>query len=326
MTAAGRTDPAEAEVLGYFESLSNWGRWGTDDELGTINHITPDVRVRAAGLVRLGESVSCGWDIDPRDRADPHSPPPLRMYLQTGQGLCDGNRVYSDYMRPGERQASAHEWVGLQFHGYSQTHLDGLAHIFWDARMYNDRPAELVTAADGATANSVHRLRHGITTRGVLVDAARHRGVDWLGPGESVGAEELREILREQHVELGPGDAVLLRTGAARARRERGADDVEAAGQPGWQASCLPVFHDHDTAVVGADVSQDAIPSGYDEVRFPLHAVGISALGLCLIDNCDLEELARRCAELGRWEFLLTVSPLRLVGGSGSPVNPIATF
>jgi len=316
----------EAEVLGYFESLSNWGRWGEDDELGTINHITPEARVGAAGLVQLGESISCGFDIDPRDRADPHSAPPMRMYLQTGQGLCDDDRVYSDYMRPGERQASAHEWIGMQFHGYAHTHLDGLAHIFWDARMYNGRPAELVTAAGGATANSVHRLAGGITTRGVLVDAARHRGVRWLEAGEGVDAGELADILRSQGVELRQGDAVLLRTGAGRARRERGSGDVEVAGQPGWQASCLPVFHDSGTAIVGADVSQDVIPSGYDEVRFPIHAVGITALGLCLIDNCDLEQLARRCDDIGRWEFLLTVNPLRLVGGSGSPVNPIATL
>ncbi|HEX3925019.1 MAG TPA: hypothetical protein VHY31_22235 [Streptosporangiaceae bacterium] len=268
MTAAQQqTGPTEEELLGYFSSLSNWGRWGPDDSKGTVNHITDAGRARAAGLVRSGVTVSCAWPIDPGPGAadEPGAIPPQRFMLRTGQGLADAARVPRDGIAAGDRQNGAAEYLGYAPHGYRITHLDGLSHIFWDRMMYNGR----------------------LTVR--------------------------------------PGDALLLRTGYGRKKRERG-DDVPGHGHAGWHASCLPSVHEWGASLLGADTAQDVVPSGYDAVRVPVHAVGITAMGLPLLDNADLEELARQCEHHQRWEFFFTLAPLAFTGATGSAVNPLAVF
>ncbi|HEX3922086.1 MAG TPA: hypothetical protein VHY31_07360 [Streptosporangiaceae bacterium] len=171
MTAAQQqTGPTEQELLGYFSSLSNWGRWGPDDSKGTVNHITDAGRARAAGLVRSGVTVSCAWPIDPGpDAADePGAIPPQRFMLRTGQGLADAARVPRDGIAAGDRQNGAAEYLGYAPHGYRITHLDGLSHIFWDRMMYNGRPAARVSAHKGAVEHDITAVRDGIVTRGIL--------------------------------------------------------------------------------------------------------------------------------------------------------------
>ena len=318
--------PSQDEVLGYFDSLSNWGRWGPDDELGTLNLVGPAKRREAAGLVEEGVSVSCAWDVDTATSPDQVFGAPQRFMLATGEGLADPDRVLPAGTTRPARHAGAAEYLGLAFHGYSVTHLDGLSHYFWDGRMYNGRPAAAVTAAAGATAHAVTAARHGIVSRGVLLDVAAARGGRWLEPGEAAFPADLEAAESRQDVQVGEGDVVLLRTGYGAKRRERGPDAPGAVGRAGWHAACLPWLHRRGVAAIGADTAQDVHPSGYDELRSPVHAVGIVAMGLWLLDNCDLEDLAATCARLGRNEFHFAVAPLRVVGGTGSPVNPIATF
>lgn len=318
--------PSEAEVLAWFEALSNWGRWGDDDQLGTLNLITAEKRRQAAALVHAGECVSCAWEIDPRPQRDQVFGPPQRFMLGTGQGLADPERPLPTGAKAPPRWAGASEFVGLVFHGYSVTHLDALSHYFWDGHMYNGRPAARVTSAQGATWHAVAALADGVLTRGVLLDVARVRGVPWLEPGEGVFPDDLAAAEARAEVTVGPGDAVLLRTGYGRKRRERGPDDVRAVGRAGWHAACLPWLRERDVAVIGADTAQDVHPSGYPALRSPVHAVGIVAMGLWLLDNCDLEPLADACERLGRAEFQLQLAPLRIAGGTGSPVNPIAAL
>jgi kynurenine formamidase len=305
--------PSEAEVLVWFETLSNWQRFGADDELGTLNLIDDAKRAEAARLVRDGAAVSCAWEIDPRPGVDHVFGSPERTMRGTGEDLPDVPRY-----------AGASERIGFVFHGYAITHLDSLAHYFWDGRMYGGRPASLVTIADGATRNAVTAAGAGIVTRGVLLDIAKLRGVDWLEPGEGVFPEELEAAEARAGVRAGPGDAVLLRTGYGRKKRLRGPDRVQSVGRAGWHAACLPWLRARDVALIGADTAQDVQPCGYPSFRSPVHAIGIVAMGLWLLDNCDLEPLAEVCARLGRAEFMLTVNPLRLTGATGSPVNPIA--
>lgn len=324
--AVTHAHPSEAEVLAYFEQLSNWGRWGEADRLGTLNHITPQKRRSAARLVEEGESISLAWEIDVHHQPEHTHAPPLRHFLTTGEGLSEADRVLPPGIRAGDRQGGALEWIGMMFHGFSVTHLDALGHIFWDRQMYNGVSSNKVSAVAGAVEHAVTEVRNGVMTRGVLVDAARSRGVDWLEPGESVTGAEVDSILKEQGVDLEPGDALLLRTGYGRRKLEQGPDDVTARGRAGWQASCLPLFHRESVSLIGADTAQDVIPSGYDRVRIPIHSVGIVAMGLFLLDNCNLEELAAKCELAARWTFLLQFAPLRFVGATGSPVNPIAVF
>ena len=211
------------------------------------------------------------------------------------------------------------EFLGLVYHGYRVTHLDALSHIFWDSKMYNDVPAELVTSSFGATEHAVTNVRGGIVTRGVLIDVPKHRDVPWLEPGEYVTPDEIDDILTAAGTVVGEGDAVLLRTGYGRRRLEQGPDRVLEVGRAGWQASCLPWFHDQGVSFIAADTAQDVVPSGYDNVRIPIHAVGITAMGLWLLDNCNLEPLARRAPSSAPTSSRSSSPPCR---SSAPPVHP----
>jgi kynurenine formamidase len=190
--------------------------------------------------------------------------------------------------------------------------------------MYNGRPHSLVDAETGSAWAAVTAAADGIVTRGVLLDVAAVRDVPWLEPGQGVFPEDLEAAERRQGVRVRPGDAVLLRTGHGRARHESG--PAGGITQAGWHASCLPWLHERGVALIGADTPQDVQPSGYDDILMPVHAVGLVAMGLWLLDNCDLEACAATAVELDQWDFQLAVAPVRFAGTSGSPVNPIATF
>jgi kynurenine formamidase len=306
------TAPSEDEVISWFDKLSNWGRWGADDELGTLNLITPDVRKKAAATVTEGVTVSCSWDVPPG---------PLGF-----EGMVSA----VDLARESKARIgwSLEHITGLVFHGYATTHLDALCHIFWDGHMYNGRSTELVSEETGAQELAITDAGGGIVTRGVLLDVARARGVPWLEPGEGAYPEDLEAAEASQGVRVEPGDGVLLRTGYGRWRHETGkvSPMEEGITQPGWQAACLPWLRERGVSFIGCDTANDVSPSGYSQIALPVHVIGLVAMGLWLMDNCDLEELAVTAERLSRWQFLLSVNPLRLTGLTGSAVNPIATF
>jgi kynurenine formamidase len=221
---------------------------------------------------------------------------------------------------------SAGDFIGLAFHGFAVTHVDSLCHIFRDGRMYNGHSSSNVSTASGASIQSVDAIRDGIVGRGVLLDIARLRGVDWLDPAEGVLPEDLDAAEAAAGVRVGPGDIVLCRFGTVAMRNAHGPSKGVFERRPGLHAACCPWLHERQVAALGSDSAQDLYPSGYARLRAPLHQVGIVAMGLTLVDNCDLEALGTVCAELGRWEFLLTIGALRIERGTGSPVNPIAVF
>ncbi|UQU62164.1 cyclase family protein [Couchioplanes caeruleus] len=317
MTAGGSL-PTQDDVLGYFGTLSNWGRWGDDDERGTLNLVTDAVRLAAARAVRHGRSVSCAWEVAV----------PAEMERSTTSCPCAADMPGAENLpaafHADRRWGFSSERLGMTFHGNTVTHLDSPCHLFWDGRMYNGRPHALVGPVTGSAWAAVTAAADGIVTRGVLLDVAAVRGVPWLEPGEGVVPGDLEEAERRQGVRVRSGDAVLLRTGHGRVRHESGAGGGFA--HAGWHASCLPWLREREVALIGADTPQDVQPSGYDAVLMPVHAVGLVAMGLWLLDNCDLEACAATAAELGQWDFQLAVAPVRLAGTSGSPVNPIATF
>ncbi|MBM7789130.1 cyclase family protein [Tenggerimyces flavus] len=315
---AGRPMPTQDDVLGYFDTLSNWGRWGDDDELGTLNHITDDVRLAAARAVRHGRSVSCAWEIAvPGELERSTTVCPYAVEMPGAEGMPPA--FHAD-----RRWGFSNERLGIAYHGNTITHLDSPCHLFWDGKIYNGRSHSLVDAESGSGWAAVTAAANGIVTRGVLLDVAKVRDAPWLEPGEGVHPEDLEEAERRQGVQVRSGDAVFLRTGYGRARHEAGA--TFSFTQAGWHASCLPWLHEREVAVIAADTPQDVQPSGYADVLMPVHAVSLVAMGLWLLDNCDLEACATTAAELGQWDFHLALAPMRLAGTSGSPVNPIATF
>ena len=310
--------PTEAEVLSYFDKLSNWGRWGPDDELGTPNLITPQKTKRALEMVREAASVSLAREIVWDGAADVPSPP-VHFMIESGEGWASGEKVS---MRP---NAAAVDYIGMVFHGVAITHVDSLAHFFWNGKTYNGKPAHLVSTSLGATVCSVVAARKGFISRGVLVDVPLVRAVDWLERGEGVMPEDILAAEERCGFKIEEGDILLVRTGQLHRRNIEGAAPG-SAGSTACQAACLPLFHDRGIAVMGSDTGNDVRPSQYEKVPQPIHQVGITAMGLWILDNADLEELAAACRERNRWQFMVSINPLPLHNTTGSPVNPIAVF
>jgi kynurenine formamidase len=309
---------SESEVLAYFDTLSNWGRWGAEDELGTVNHITAAKRLAAARTVSEGRSVSCSRLVSKAPMPGSFIAP-VHFMVESGEGWNDPNK---QSVVAGLQYAM--DYIGLVFHGNTITHLDSLSHVFWDNQMYNARPAALVSTNRGATKESIDLLRNGIVSRGVLLDVAALKGKPWLDPGEAVMPEDLEACEQRSGLRVEPGDVLLVRTGhSAALAAGKFSDDGRT---PGLHASCLPFLHERGVAVLVGDAANDVFPSGYEQIMIPIHQVGLVALGLWLLDNADLEELSAVCQELGRWQFLFTLAPLRLEGATGSPLNPIALF
>ena len=298
--------PTEAEVIAWMTSLSNWGRWGPDDEIGTLNLITPEKRAQAGRLVREGISVTCSRLIVTDGAADVASPP-LHYMTRTGEASDRG----------------ASDFIGFAFHGLTITHMDALCHQFANGKMYNGKDASLVTADGKAPAGHIDRVQNGVVTRGVLLDIAQLKGKDWLEGGEGVFTEDLEAAEKAQGIRVEEGDALLIRMGWPKRRQELGPPQ---SGRPGLHAETLPWLHQRDVSMIVADASQDIDPSGYPNLTLPVHRVGIVAMGLWLIDAANFEETARVCRELNRWEFMFTVAPLRFHKATGSPVNPLAIF
>ena len=313
------TTLTESDVVKMIASLSNWGRWGQDDELGTINLITPEKRKRAAALVKDGVPVSCARPIATNAIGADTTFQPLRFMVDSGEG-----RDHDSPARLLERRGAS-EFIGMVFHGYTITHVDTPAHYFWQGKIYNGRSANLITSREGARVESVDLLRDGVVSRGVLLDVAALRG-RWLGSGEGVMPEDLEAAERAQNLRVEAGDILLIRTGYYARRLAEGPRHPLKDGSPATHVACMPWLRERDVAMLGSDTHNDVSPATHPGLGNVVHIVGLVGLGLWLIDNANLEELAKACAARRRWEFMLTIAPLRLEGVTGSPVNPIALF
>jgi kynurenine formamidase len=294
-----------ADVVALHGSLSNWGRWGPDDQLGALNLVTPEVTAAATATVRSGQTVSCARPLNTEAAADNPAPVAHHMIGTATEGWG------ADYF-------------ALAPHGFATSHIDALCHIFYEGKLFNGYAADTVTA-HGATRLGIHHLQDGIVTRGVLLDIPSVRGVDALEPGEEIFPEDLEAAEERAGLRVRPGDALLVRTGRWVWRATHGPWNV-AAQAAGLDAACLAWLRERDVATLGSDAVSDVMPSRVEGVGMPIHEIAIVALGLHLMDNLDLDALAAACADEGRWEFLFVVAPLVLRRGTASPVNPIAVF
>jgi kynurenine formamidase len=316
VTSLGSSLDARVDALA--RELSNWGRWGDQDEVGTLNLITPEKRQRAAACVHTGSAISLALEL----RSDrPQAPGsgrlnPQHVMVETG----------TDAAVQGARTAFSDDVLAMSIHG--ATHWDALSHVFHHGRMYNDRPCTEVTSA-GARANSIVGYADRLVTRGVLADVARFHEVDALDPDHEVTAEDLEATLAAQRVELEPGDILLVRTGQLGriAAAEDWSSFTEVGDQlplePGIGLECLPWLHESAVAAIACDnwaVEHFDAQSN----RLPVHEVGIVHMGLPLGEIFELDALAVACAHDHRYDFLLVATPLPVRGGVGGPVNPVA--
>lgn len=300
-------DVTQAMVEGWMTELSNWGRWGDDDQLGALNLITPEKRKQAAGLVREGISVSLSHNYLTERAADATSP---FVHEMSGIG------------RPGPFVGDRYS---VSYHGYAHSHMDSLCHMSHDGRMYNGFSKAADVTEAGCAKLSILDAKQGILTKGVLMDIARLKGVEYLEPGTPIYVEDLEAWERQAGVRVEPGDILLVRGGRWARRAEVGAwaTGREAAG---LHASVGPWLRERDVAMIGSDYTNDVLPSGVDGVTQPIHQLVLVAMGVRIFDNLDLEAVAEEAARQNRWEFMLTAAPLAVTGGTGSPLNPIATF
>lgn len=295
------------DVEGMMKTLSNWGRWGKEDQLGTLNLITSTKRKQAAALVKEGTSISLA-----RDFAE----------SQPGQAKPFGHTMTSSGLTAGA--ISAADAYSFDYHGYLLTHIDALCHLFHQNRLYNGFPQEQVTSK-GALKLAVTNMKNGLLTRGVLMDIPRILNVKYLQGSHAIYPDDLEAWEKRAGVKVESGDALLLRTGSWARRLVEGEKNIEQSFA-GLHASCLPWLKKREVAIVGSDLATDVFPSGIEGFILPVHWVLINAMGTPILDNCDLEGLSEAANTRKRWSFLLTAAPLPVQGGTGSPINPIATF
>jgi kynurenine formamidase len=296
------------------DRVSNWGRWGDDDQIGALNLITTEKRAAAAKLITEGLVVSCAHAL-PKVPSPENRNPVQHMMVRGGDA---GPNPMNDV-------DVTLDYFAIAPHGSSTTHLDALCHVGIDGTLYNNVPIAEVRST-GALRNSIMAAKDGIVSRGVLLDIPGSKGVSWLEPATPITVDDLEAAERHQGVTVEPGDVLIVATGRDARKAEHGGwvtMGPGATGAAGLHASCLPWLRERDIAVLGGDGGSDVLPSGIEGWAMPIHQLGITMIGLHLIDNMDLSRLLAACRERNRYTFHFTMAALRLEGGTASPVNPI---
>lgn len=302
-----QTVTGEAELASFIHHRRNWGRWGKDDQVGAVNLITPEKRLAAASLVRSGRTVSLSRPF-PKTPA-PNNPNPAQHWMRA-LSLANGSGGAVDY-------------YAVSYHGYATTHIDALCHVWDKDGMWNGRGGEEITTT-GTRWGGIENWSNGIVTRGVLLDVPKHRGEPFVTLEKPVHGDELARIAENEGVEIQPGDALVVYSG--RESYDKASEvpwGTQTRPNPGLRGSCLTFLRECDVSVLVWDM-MDAMPRG-ETLPWSVHSA-IFAFGIGLVDNSLLEPLAQACAEEGRYDFMLVLAPLVVIGGTGSPLNPIAMF
>lgn len=303
-------DVSSSEFTALFEAVRSWGRWGSDDELGAANLLSARRVAAAARLVRSGVVVSLSLPLGTSSAPDRPIPAEFRITQRHDEVVGSGALGF------------AKDFVGADYHSEGHTHVDALCHVSYRGQLYNGVTAASVTA-EGAAAEAIDLLKDGLVGRGVLLDVPRVRGVRWLEPGAHVFREDLEAAEREQGVNIDEGDIVLVRTGQPARLAELGPWNTQKA-KAGLHPATMPFLAERGVAVLGSDGNNDTAPSTTDGVEFPIHVLALNAMGVQLLDYLQLENISKACESARRWEFLFVTAPLRIAGGTGSPVNPLA--
>jgi len=301
------------------KELSNWGRWGPDDQLGTLNFVTPEDIVNAASLIKRGAVFALGLSLKERIQSGLFGGRwnPIHTMLATGTDAVAGNQDEPVGVRYGD------DAINMPMQGSTQ--WDALAHIFLDDKMYNGYPASLVDS-NGAAKNGIENYRDKAVGRGVLLDVARFKGVEWLEDGYGISNDDLDQTAKAQGVEIRRGDFVIVRTGQQERCLQQGEWGTYAGGDaPGLKFETAYWIHGQEIAAICADTwGCEVRPNETDEANQPWHWVVIPAIGIAMGEIFYLKELAADCAEDGIYEFFFSAPPLHMPGACGSPINPQA--
>ena len=303
----------EADFRRAMKELSNWGRWGDDDELGAANLITPAKRKQALALAKDGLTISLAHDVAQEKAAD--APNILERVLGNVSPTGTTDR---------------YQYTGT-YHGVIHSHLDAVdCHVMSEGKGYNGRSMEDIKAAGGCPKGNINALKDGVVTRGILFDATRLPGKaspqGWLEPGTAIHREDLEALEKLEHVKVSPGDVILLYTGRWKRRAAIG-PWPNTNGFAGYHADVAYFMKERGVSFIGSDGPNDVSPSGLPQtIGIPLHQLALVAMGVSIFDNLDFERAAAEARQLNRYEFLFMAAPLRIDKGTGSPLNPLAIF
>ena len=295
------------------KELSNWGRWGDDDELGAANLITPVKRKQALALAKEGLTISLAHDVVQEKAAD--APNILERVLGNVSPTGTTDR---------------YQYTGT-YHGVIHSHLDAVdCHVMVEGKGYNGRSMEDIKAAGGCPKGNINALKDGVVTRGILFDATRLPGKatpqGWLEPGTAIHREDLEALEKLESVKVSAGDVILLYTGRWKRRAALG-PWPNATGFAGYHADVAYFIKERGISFIGDDGPNDVSPTGLPPaIGIPLHQLALVAMGVSIFDNLDFERAAEQARRLNRYEFLFMAAPLRIDKGTGSPLNPLAIF
>ena len=302
------------KVHALARKVSNWGRWGKDDERGTVNFITPEVVRRGAACVRRGQVFSLGL-----------------TFGADGPQIGQGGRVNPQHLMSAIHGGYGPDPEGFRYNDdviimplQCATQWDSLAHVYYGGQLYNGFPASTTTSS-GAARNAIDKQGNGIVSRGVLIDLARAGGVDRLPPGHVITPSELEAAEQKEGIRAGTGDVLLIRTGHLSVFKKDGDRVGYMRQMPGLGIDCVEWLHAREVAAVATDTNAvEVIPFEDPSAPLPVHMLCIRDMGLTLGEMFDLDELAADCARDGVWEFFFSAPPLKVSGGVGSPLNPLA--
>jgi kynurenine formamidase len=308
--SAPRVDISASEFHQLFTEVANWDRWDVRPELGALHYITAERIAAAARLVDRGLTVSLGRALNTHGGITNPEPAHHTMTMLPDVDIGSGSLRFSK------------DYIGVDYHNEGHSHIDALCHVAYEGLFYGGFPATQVTS-QGAATDAIDLLSDGLVGRGVLLDVPRARGVRWLEPGEHVFPDDLEAAERAQGVSVEAGDILLVRTGHAQRLSEVTPWDTSKR-KAGLHPSAARFLADRRVAALGSDGNNDTASSTTEGIAFPIHVLAINAMGVHLLDYLQFEDLVRACVAAERWEFLFFASPLRVMHGTGSPVNQIA--
>jgi kynurenine formamidase len=307
----------------YIERYSNWGRWGDEDSIGTLNFVGPEQVLAAVATVRHGRTVNCSLPLDQRGPQRPQllRDNPRTIKVATGTDHVSGAQDQLPAgLGPANGFGRSDDITILP--NQAGTAWDGLAHIFWKGHMWNGKSAALVSSG-GAAANGVEHYAGKMVFRGVLLDMPKALEVESLAEARPITIEDLEKAEEQAGVRVGRGDCILLRTGFMKARRGNWGDYVQGPA-PGLSVHTIPWLYEREVAAIAADTWGLEVQPNEIGVFNPIHIVGLVHMGLAMGEIFDFEELAVVCAELGQYEFLYVAPVLPITGASGSATGAIA--
>jgi kynurenine formamidase len=299
-----------------WQQVNNWGRWGKDDQRGALNHITDAKIIEAAALVKEGRTIGIGnpWPVDPT----PQNPWPADHRMIRAGDDCDYPGV------PG--LSVSMDYIGVQHHGISCSHIDALCHVFVRNQMYNGYPSTDVKST-GAVRNDMTPFSGGVVTRGVLLDIPGLLGEPYLPGDHRISTAELVAAEQRQGLSVTPGDVLIVHKGKQNRFDNEGIFDPIEKGMAGLHPECALWLYERGVAILGSDYMNDPQPNwDCENWPIPIHYLGICGMGMPLMHSLDTRELSNHCNAQSRWEFQLTIAPLYIPGATGSPVNPVAVF